>query len=66
MKTNEAGWDRAARIILGIGILSLTVVGPQSLWGLLGLIPLATGVVGFCPVYRLSGITTRRIPSHEI
>jgi Protein of unknown function (DUF2892) len=58
MKNNEAGWDRGARVVLGLGLLSLTVVGPQSLLGLVGLVPLATGLVGFCPLYRLFGVST--------
>jgi hypothetical protein len=60
MKINEAGWDRALRIVLGLALLSLTVVGPQTSLGLLGLVPLATGVVGFCPLYRVLGLSTRR------
>ncbi len=56
---NEHVIDRVLRVILGIGILSLVFVGPHSLWGLLGLIPLATGLVGSCPIYALLGISTR-------
>jgi Protein of unknown function (DUF2892) len=58
MKKNAAGWDRIARVIAGLIVLSLTVVGPQTPWGLLGLIPLLTGIFGFCPAYRLLGIST--------
>ena len=58
MKINEAGWDRALRVVLGLALLSLTVVGPQTWLGLLGLVPLATGVVGFCPIYRVLGLST--------
>lgn len=58
METNQAGWDRGIRIALGLGLLSLTVVGPQTLWGLLGLVPLLTGLAGFCPLYRLCGLST--------
>jgi hypothetical protein len=59
MKLNENTIDRAVRVVLGLGLLSLTVVGPHTLWGLLGLIPLITGAVGFCPLYRLIGLKTR-------
>ena len=55
---NEGMLDRAIRVILGLAILSLTVVGPRSLWGLFGAIPLLTGAFGFCPLYRLFGIRT--------
>lgn len=58
MKTNEAVWDRSFRIVLGLGLLSLTVIGPQTWFGFLGLIPLATGVFGFCPIYKMLGMST--------
>jgi hypothetical protein len=58
MKINEAGWDRGIRVVLGLGLLSLTVVGPQTWWGLVGLVPLVTGLLGFCPLYRLFGTGT--------
>jgi hypothetical protein len=58
MKSNEAGWDRIARIAVGLGLLSLIVVGPQTWLGLLGLIPLVTGLWGFCPLYRMFGLST--------
>jgi len=55
---NEATIERVIRVVLGLAVLSLTVVGPQTLWGLLGLIPLATGAVGSCPIYTLLGVST--------
>jgi len=58
MQINEATWDRAARVALGLALLSLTLVGPHTLWGLVGLVPLVTGAFGFCPLYRLAGIST--------
>jgi hypothetical protein len=58
MLTNESSIDRALRVVIGIVLLSLVVVGPKTLWGLLGLVPLLTGLVGFCPLYRLLGIST--------
>jgi hypothetical protein len=58
MKNNEAGWDRGLRVVLGLGLLSLTVVGPQTWLGLIGLVPLVTGLLGFCPLYRVCGMTT--------
>ncbi len=62
MLTNESSIDRALRVVLGIVVLSLVVVGPKTMWGLLGLVPLLTGLVGFCPLYRLLGINT--CPAH--
>ena len=62
LNTNESGLDRAFRVILGVVLLSLVFAGPKTLWGLLGLIPLITGAVGFCPFYRLLGISTHHEP----
>ena len=59
-RTNESKFDRAFRVVLGIALLALMFVGPKTLWGLVGLIPLITGAVGFCPIYRALGISTHR------
>ena len=56
MWTNESSIDRSVRIVIGIAVISLVVIGPKTMWGLLGLVPLLTGAVGFCPLYRLLGI----------
>lgn len=58
---NESSWDRWTRVLLGLGLLSLAVVGPRTLWGLLGILPLATGIWGFCPLYRALGFSTRAL-----
>ena len=58
MKVNESNIERLIRVIAGLIILSLIFVGPQSWWGLIGLVPLATGLVGNCPAYSLLGIST--------
>jgi hypothetical protein len=60
--TNEGTVDRAIRIAVGLGILSLTFFGPRSMWGLVGLLPLLMGIVGFCPLYRLVGVNTCGMP----
>jgi two-component system chemotaxis response regulator CheB len=52
--------DRALRIVLGAALLSLVFVGPHTAWGYLGVIPLLTGLVGYCPLYQVLGISTRR------
>lgn len=65
MTHNIGTLDRSARIIIGIVLLMLVFVGPQTPWGLLGIIPLVTGLAGFCPAYRLVGINTcSRRPTH--
>jgi Protein of unknown function (DUF2892) len=58
MKPNEGTIDRVLRVIAGLGIVSLVFVGPQTPWGYVGLVPLATGLVGFCPLYAMLGINT--------
>jgi hypothetical protein len=55
MKKNVCGMDQKIRIGLGIIILSLSIAGPRSAWGLLGLIPLLTGLIGYCPAYKMIG-----------
>jgi hypothetical protein len=62
-KRNEGRFDRAFRVILGLGILSLYFIGPQSPWALLGLIPLGTGLLGTCPLYSLLGMSTCPVQS---
>ena len=60
MKMNEGPIDRILRVIVGIGILSLAFVGPKTPWAYLGIVPLATGIIGWCPLYALLGISTCR------
>jgi cadmium resistance protein CadD (predicted permease) len=59
---NEGTLDRTIRVALGAALISLTFVGPKSLLGLVGLVPLATGILGFCPLYRLVGLDTCPMP----
>jgi len=55
---NEGGIDRVIRIILGLVVLSLAFVGPKTAWGYIGIIPLFTGLVGWCPLYSVIGLNT--------
>lgn len=57
MTTNVGGADKVIRIVAGIVILGLGLAF-KSYWGLVGLLPLLTGLVGFCPAYVLFGIST--------
>ena len=50
--------DRIARIVVGVVLLALVFVGPQTPWGWIGVIPLATALIGFCPAYKLFGLST--------
>jgi hypothetical protein len=58
MKKNEDALDRIIRIIAGAAILSFAYIGPQSPWAYLGIIPLATGLIGWCPLYALLGMSS--------
>jgi hypothetical protein len=58
MSNNEGTLDRAVRIALGIALLSIVVIGPKTAWGLLGVVPLLTGLVGYCPLYGVLGVST--------
>jgi len=58
MKANVGTIDRVLRILVGALLIALTLTGTIGLWGWIGLVPLATGVVRFCPFYPLLGIST--------
>jgi hypothetical protein len=62
MTVNIGKIERTVRIVVGIGVLSLAFVGPRSPWAYLGILPLLTGLVGWCPPYALLGISTVRAP----
>ncbi|AEY00876.1 hypothetical protein GU3_05600 [Oceanimonas sp. GK1] len=59
MEKNVGNVDRVIRIILGLVLIALVFVGPQTPWGWLGVIPLATAFVSFCPLYKLLGIKSK-------
>ncbi len=58
MKQNIHNIERIVRIIIGLVILSLVFIDPKSLWGLIGIMPIFTGVTGWCPPYQVLGIST--------
>lgn len=62
IKTNLGGIDRTIRILAGAALLALVFIGPQTPWGYIGLVPLLTGVIGFCPAYCPLGLSTCRVP----
>lgn len=55
---NEHIIERVIRVVLGVAILSLAYFGPQTPWAFLGVIPLITGLLGFCPLYKVIGFST--------
>ena len=61
MKKNVHPYERVVRIVIGAVLLSLAFFGPENLWFMLGLIPLATGVFGWCPPYQILGFSTCKV-----
>lgn len=55
---NEHTIERGVRVVIGLVLLALVFVGPKTMWGLLGIVPLATGLLGSCPAYTLLGVST--------
>lgn len=60
MKTNEGYVDRVLRVIVGVALIGLAASGIVGLWGYVGVIPLLTGAIGFCPLYSVLGVNTCR------
>jgi hypothetical protein len=58
MKQNIHNVERIIRVVVGLIVFSLVFVGPKSLWGLIGILPIMTGLIGWCPPYQLLGIST--------
>ena len=59
---NEHRVERAVRIVLGLALLSQVFTGLHSAWFALGIVPLATGLLGSCPLYTLFGWSTCAVP----
>lgn len=60
---NESGVERGFRVVVGLALLLLVFAGPKTPWGLVGVVPLLTGLVGTCPLYTALGVSTRRTKS---
>jgi len=58
MACNVGTIDRILRAVVGLALISLVFIGPQTAWGWIGLVPLATAVLGWCPPYAMLGIST--------
>jgi hypothetical protein len=58
MKTNEGTVDRVLRVVVGLTLIALSVTGTVGAWGYIGIVPLITGAIGFCPLYTVLGINT--------
>ena len=67
MKTNEGTADRALRVIVGLAVLALFFIieGPNRFWALIGAAPVLTGLLGYCPVYAVFGLSTCPLKGHK-
>jgi hypothetical protein len=62
MTANVGSVERILRIVVGVVLIALVFVGPQTPWGWIGIVPLLTGLVGWCPPYALLGVDTCKKP----
>ena len=62
MTKNEGTLDRTLRVAAGLALIALAWSGTIGAWGWIGLVPLVTGAVGWCPLYSMLGIRTCPVP----
>jgi hypothetical protein len=58
MKSNVGGIDKILRIVVGLGLVAWALVGSGPVWAWIGVVPLATGLLNWCPAYTLFGMNT--------
>ena len=58
MTKNIGGIERIVRIVAGLVLIALSATGTVGIWGWIGVVPVATGLIGWCPPYSLLGINT--------
>lgn len=63
MKINVGTPDRAIRVVVGLGLVALAATGTVGVWGWIGVVPVVTGALGFCPAYTLLGLNTCKTSS---
>ncbi|MEI8010665.1 MAG: DUF2892 domain-containing protein [Candidatus Nitrotoga sp.] len=61
MKINTGCIDRALRAVIGLALITMAATGTVGMWGWIGVVPLLTGLIGFCPIYTTMGINTCRV-----
>lgn len=60
MNKNVGTIDKVIRIVLGAGLISCVFIGPQTPWGWIGIVPILTAFISFCPLYPLLGLSTAK------
>jgi hypothetical protein len=65
MKANVGTVDRVLRIILGLALIGLAATGTVGWWGWIGVVPLATALIGWCPAYVGLGVNTCSSPAKD-
>jgi len=60
MNQNIGNIDFAIRLVIGIALIALVFIGPQTPWGWIGVIPLATALIRWCPLYLLVNLNTNK------
>jgi len=58
MKCNSGTIDRSLRVVAGLVLVTLAATGSVGVWGWIGVVPLVTGIVGYCPAYGILGMST--------
>jgi hypothetical protein len=58
MSKNEGGLDRTVRIVVGLALIAAAATGTVGAWGYVGVVPVITGTIGWCPLYTLLGVNT--------
>jgi hypothetical protein len=58
MKVNMGGIDRTLRIVVGLALIVMAVTGTIGVWGWIGVVPVLTAIVGYCPAYAPFGFST--------
>ena len=61
MKINTGCIDRALRAVIGLVLITMAATGTVGMWGWIGVVPLLTGLIGFCPLYTIMGTNTCRV-----
>ncbi|MBL7665200.1 MAG: DUF2892 domain-containing protein [Bacteriovoracaceae bacterium] len=61
MKKNVHPIERVVRVVFGLGLISMAFIGPENKWFLVGIVPVLTGALGWCPPYQLLGISTCKL-----